>query len=157
MYIIFALLIGFTVVIATVLNGKLAQKIGVVNGVIVNYSMGFIASTILFFTMKENIPSFEIIISNPVYYFSGGLLGVVVVFLFNITVPKIPAVYIAILPFIGQMLSSAVIDYYYFDIFSKGKIIGGLLLLIGLIYNARVDKKYENKECSKNIEVKNIS
>lgn len=43
-----------------------------------------------------------------------------------------------ILRFIGQMLTSAMIDYIYLDIFSKGKVIGGLLFLIGLIINANV-------------------
>jgi len=62
--------------------------------------------------------------------------------LFNIIVPKVVTVYIVVLRFIGQMLASAVIDYIYLDIFSKGKIIGGVLFLIGLMLNARVDNKY---------------
>ena len=65
--------------------------------------------------------------------------------MFNIIVPKIPAVYIVILRFIGQMLTSAIIDYVYLDIFSKGKIIGGALFLMGLIINAKVDNNYKEK------------
>lgn len=145
MYIGLAFSTGISIVFATILNGKLAQKIGVLNGVMMNYLMGLIASLILCFSVKDHIPSFEILNLAPWYYFLGGFIGVAVVFLFNITVPHIPAVYIVILPFIGQMLTSSVIDYFYLNIFSKGKVIGGVLFLVGLIYNARVDQKYENK------------
>ncbi|QZY56427.1 DMT family transporter [Crassaminicella profunda] len=144
MYIVLAFTTGFSIIFATILNGKLAQKIGVANGVMLNYLMGLLASVILCFMVRDNIPSFQVFSSIPWYYFLGGFIGVAVVFLFNITVPQIPAVYIVILPFIGQILTSSVIDYFYLDIFSKGKIIGGLLFLVGLIYNASVDKKYQN-------------
>ncbi|WP_132245357.1 DMT family transporter [Marinisporobacter balticus] len=143
MYIILAVLIGVAIVVATILNGKLSQKIGVVNDVMINYFMASIVSILLCFITREHMLSIEILIATPVYYFLGGFIGLGTIFLLNITVPKIPAVYIVIVPFIGQILTSAVIDYFYLDIFSKGKIIGGCLFLVGLLYNARVDKKYK--------------
>lgn len=142
MYIILAFLIGFAIVISTILNGKLAQKIGVINGGIVNYIVALFGSSLLVLILKLSIPTFSTLHSTPLYYFVGGIIGVGVIFLFNISVPNIPAVYIVILPFIGQILTSAILDYFYLGIFSKGKIIGGILFLIGLLYNARVDKKY---------------
>ena len=82
----------------------------------------------------------------PLPYFLGGFIGVLTTYLFNIIVPKVPAVYVVILRFIGQMLTSAIIDYIYLDIFSKGKVIGGVLFLIGLIINAKVDYKYNQEK-----------
>jgi uncharacterized membrane protein YdcZ (DUF606 family) len=134
MYIILAISIGFAVVISSILNGKLAQKVGIMNGMIVNYITGFIASVLLSVVMRERIPAISTFYSTPIYYFLGGAIGVAMLFLMNTIVPKISAVYIVILPFIGQIITSAIIDYIYIGVFSTGKIIGSILFFIGLIY-----------------------
>ena len=141
-YILLSFLTGITIVINMMLNGKLAQREGMVNGVIINYLMATISSMMLCAMMLKSMPSYSSIRSVPLLYFSGGFIGVLTTYLFNIIVPKVPAVYIVILRFIGQMLTSAMIDYIYLDIFSKGKVIGGALFLIGLIINAKVDYKF---------------
>jgi len=141
-YIFLSFLTGITIVINMMLNGKLAQREGMINGVIINYLMATISSVILCAIMIKSIPSYSTISTIPLPYFLGGLIGVLTTYMFNLIVPKVPAVYVVILRFIGQMLASAVIDYIYLDIFSKGKIIGGVLFLIGLMLNARVDNKY---------------
>ena len=148
MYILLAFITGISIVINMMINGKLAQREGMVNGVIINYLMGTIASIIMSFIMRNSMPSLSVMKFVPINYLLGGFAGVLAIYLFNTIVPKIPAVYVVILPFIGQILTSAIIDYVYLDVFSKGKIIGGVLFLIGLVYNARIDKKYEKEnEC----------
>ena len=72
-------------------------------------------------------------------------MGLVVIWASNMIVPKIAAAYLVILAFIGQILTSALIDYFYLDLLSKGKIIGGLIILLGLLYNVRVDKIYKKE------------
>lgn len=141
-YIFLSFLTGITIVINMMLNGKLAQREGMINGVIINYLMATISSVILCAIMIKSIPSYSTISTIPLPYFLGGLIGVLTTYMFNLIVPKVPAVYVVILRFIGQMLASAVIDYIYLDIFSKGKIIGGVLFLLGLMLNARADNKY---------------
>jgi len=141
-YIFLSFLTGITIVINMMLNGKLAQREGMINGVIINYLMATVSSIILCAIMIKSIPSYSTISAIPLPYFLGGLIGVLTTYMFNLIVPKVPAVYVVILRFIGQMLASAVIDYIYLDIFSKGKIIGGVLFLIGLMVNASVDSKY---------------
>ena len=138
-------LTGITIVINMMLNGKLAQREGMINGVIINYLMAAISSILLCAIMIKSMPSYSTIRSIPLPYFLGGLIGVLTTYMFNIIVPRVPAVYVVILRFIGQMLTSAIIDYIYLDIFSKGKVIGGVLFLIGLIINAKVDNKYAQK------------
>lgn len=148
MYILLAFITGISIVINMMINGKLAQKEGMVNGVIINYLMGTIASILMCFIMSKSISPLSSIEYIPVQYFLGGVVGVLIIYLFNTIVPQIPAVYVVILPFIGQILTSAIIDYVYLYVFSKGKIIGGVLFLIGLLYNAKVDRKYEKEnEC----------
>lgn len=153
MYIFLSFLTGVTIVVSMMLNGKVAQKEGMINGVIINYLMATISSILLCAIMINSMPSYFSIKSIPIPYFLGGFIGVLTTYMFNIIVPKVPAVYIVILRFIGQMLASAGIDYIYLGIFSQGKVIGGILFLIGLIINARIDNKYRQKdlELNKNV------
>ncbi|WP_454053045.1 DMT family transporter [Clostridium sp. Marseille-Q7071] len=150
MYIFLSFLTGVTIVINMMLNGKVAQKEGMINGVIINYLMATISSILLCAIMINSMPSYSSIKSIPIPYFLGGFIGVLTTYMFNIIVPKVPAVYVVILRFIGQMLASAVIDYIYLGIFSQGKVIGGALFLIGLIINARIDNKYKQKDLKLN-------
>ncbi|WP_099191424.1 DMT family transporter [Tepidibacter mesophilus] len=145
MYILLSFLTGISIVVNVMINGKLAHEEGMINGVIVNYFMGMVTSIIVCFIMKDSIQSLSSIKYVPIHYFLGGFVGVLIIYLFNTIVPQIPALYIVILPFVGQIITSSIIDYIYLDIFSKGKIIGGILFLIGLVYNAKVDKKYEKE------------
>ncbi|WP_291578280.1 DMT family transporter [Clostridium sp. UBA6640] len=149
-YIFLSFLTGVTIVISMMLNGKVAQKEGMINGVIINYLMATISSILLCAIMINSMPSYTSIKSIPIPYFLGGFIGVLTTYMFNIIVPKVPAVYIVILRFIGQMLASAVIDYIYLGIFSQGKVIGGALFLIGLVINARIDTKYKQKDLKLN-------
>ena len=145
-YIFLSFLIGVTIVVNMMLNGKLAQSEGMINGVFVNYFMAVVSSIILCAVMLKAMPSYSDISNIPLPYFLGGFIGVLTTYLFNLIVPKVPAVYIVILRFIGQLLTSAIIDYIYLDIFSKGKVIGGILFLIGLIINAKADSKYAQEK-----------
>ncbi|MGD9678355.1 MAG: DMT family transporter [Vulcanibacillus sp.] len=140
MYLLLALIIGFSVVIATILNGKLAQKIGIVNDIVINFSVGLLTSFILLVVVEENIPAVANLKTIPYFFYFGGLVGLLVIWASNVIVPKIAAAYLVILAFIGQIFTSAIIDYFFLDLLSKGKIIGGAFILIGLIYNVRVDK-----------------
>ena len=153
MYTFLSFLTGITIVINMMLNGKLAQREGMVNGIIVNYLMATISSILLCIIMIKALPAYSTIKAVPLLYFLGGFIGVLTTYLFNIIVPKVPAVYVVILRFIGQMFASAIIDYVYLHIFSKGKVIGAILFLIGLIVNAKFDVKYkqENIRLSENI------
>ncbi len=144
-YIFLSFLTGITIVINMMLNGKLARREGMINGVIINYLLATVSSIMLCAVMMKSIPSYSAIRSVPLPYFLGGFIGVLTTYMFNIIVPKVPAVYVVILRFIGQMLTSAIIDYIYLDIFSKGKVIGGVLFLIGLILNAKIDNKYKQE------------
>lgn len=145
LYIMLSFLIGVTIVISMMLNGRLSKREGMINGIIINYLMASLSSVILCAIMIKSVSSYATIGSVPLPYFVGGLIGVLTTYIFNVIVPRMSAFYVVILRFIGQMLTSAFIDFVYLDLFSKGKIIGGILFLMGLILNARVDAKYTQK------------
>lgn len=145
-YIFLCFLTGITIVVNMMLNGKLAQREGMINGVFINYLMATISSIILCSIMLKSMPSYLSIRSIPLPYLLGGFIGVLTTYMFNLIVNKVPAVYVVILRFIGQMFASAVIDYIYLDLFSTGKMIGGVLFLIGLILNSKVDNRYAQEK-----------
>ncbi|WP_297426513.1 DMT family transporter [Clostridium sp.] len=149
MYILLSFLTGISIVINMILNGKVAEKEGMINGIIITYLIATISSIILCAIMVKSMPVYNSIANISLTYFLGGFLGLLTTYLFNIIVTKISALYIVILRFIGQMFTSAIIDYLYLGIFSKGKVIGATLFLIGLIINSNVDKKYKEKEAKK--------
>ena len=147
-YIILAFLIGITIVINMMLNSRLAERVGMICGIMLNYSMALVSSAVLCAVMLRALPAYADIRAIPLPYFIGGSLGVLTTYLFNLIVAKVPAVYVVMLRFTGQMLTSAVIDYIYMDVFSKGKVIGGVLFFLGLAINAKLDADYAKKEKS---------
>ncbi|MBB6714575.1 DMT family transporter [Clostridium gasigenes] len=142
LYIILAVLCGSITIVAMIINSHLAKKIGVLQGTLINYIVGLV-STILLLSIVRNYVDLSVgsLSEIPFWAFLGGLLGVIVVSTSNIIIPKIPTIYTTLLIFIGQLFTGIFIDYFIVGFVSKGKIIGGLLILLGLIYNSSVDKK----------------
>lgn len=145
MYILLSFLTGVTIVVSMIISGRLAQEKGMISSVFVTYIIATLSSIILCFIMIKSIPSYTSLSGTPLPYFLGGFIGVLTTFLVNAIITKVSAVYVVILRFIGQMLTSAIIDYVYFHTFSAGKIVGGVLFLTGLLINATFDNKEKQK------------
>jgi len=142
LYIILAIICGCITIISMIVNSHLAKKIGVLQGTLVNYVMGLLGTTILIVIVNNSVNiSFGNYTTIPLWAFLGGLIGILVVSGSNIVIPKIPTIYTTLLIFIGQLSTGILIDYFRMGFISKGKIIGGSLILLGLIYNSNVDKK----------------
>lgn len=139
---ILAMIGGGLTIISMIINAGLAKEIGVLRGTLINYIVGLSVISILMLFSKNtynfNIASFSNI---PFYAFLGGLIGVIVVSASNIVIPKIPTMYTTLLIFIGQIFTGIIIDYLKLSTISRGKIIGGLLILLGMLYNSKIDKK----------------
>lgn len=147
MYIILAAITGGLVILSMIINSRLADKIGVLQGTFANYIVGLVFTLVLVMLLKG--PK-GFITNNlhqvPFYGFLGGFIGVMVVATSNVIIPKIPAIYSALLIFIGQVFTGIVIDYIRLSSVSKGKIIGGLIIVLGLLYNTNLDKKQSGEE-----------
>ena len=142
LYILVSVLAGVCIVLSRTINAKLAEKIGLFQGTLFNYIFGLIFSFLFFLLSKDsfNISKFKLG-SIPLWAYLGGLAGVVVVVLCSYITPKITAFYLTLLIFIGQLFVGIIIDYFSLNILSIGKILGGLLVLVGLVYNLLLDKK----------------
>lgn len=146
MYIFLSFLTGVLIVISMILNGELSKRIGNINSVVINYLTATLASIIFYSITLNFISNTPTIANTSLVYFLGGVIGLLTTYIFNVIVHKIPTVYTVILRFIGQMLTSAIIDYLYFNIFSIGKVIGCVLFLIGIILNAKSDENYKQNQ-----------
>lgn len=132
--------IGFLIVFSAVVNGQLALNVGTTKGMQMNYFIGSVTAlvmTITFGVGTTGMPNFE---SVPIVFLIGSFFGLGVLFFMNLIAPKISALYVVLLPFIGQMLVSGCIDYFYLNYLSKGKVIGVFLILMGIVYNAILER-----------------
>lgn len=132
--------VGFLIVFSALVNGQLAQSVGMARGVQMNFLVGSLTALVMsiaFGMGSDGVPNFSQV---PSIFLLGSLFALGVLFLMNTIVPKISAFYIVLLPFVGQMLVSGCIDYFYLNYLSKGKIIGALLILIGIMCNAIIER-----------------
>ncbi|MBK5241736.1 DMT family transporter [Clostridium sp.] len=142
LYIISAALCGCFIILSMIINSHLAKKVGVFQGTLVNYIVGLLTTILLIIIVRNFVDlSYNDYSKIPLWALLGGLIGVMVVASSNVVIPKIPTIYTTLLIFIGQIFTGILIDYFIAGFVSKGKVIGGVLILIGIMYNSTVDKK----------------
>jgi transporter family-2 protein len=133
---------GVCIVISRTLNAKLADLTSVWVSTFYNYLFGLILTILVFFILGRNeLNSVNIIISPDLYIYFGGMIGVCVVFLSNITVAKISAFYLTLIIFVAQVFSGVLIDMVISQDFSSRNLMGGVLVAIGLCVNLLLDNK----------------
>ena len=133
---------GVSIVISRTLNARLADLTSVRTGTFYNYLIGLIISIPVLLILgggEINLARFEL--SPNIFIYAGGILGVCVVMLGNITVVKISAFYLTLLIFIGQIFSGILIDMVISQEFSSRNLVGGILVAIGLCVNLLLDSK----------------
>ena len=141
---IFAVLFsGLTIVLARTANARLAQRKGIPFSSLMNYITGLCGSLLVFFLMGSTMLAAFPAQGVPITMYLGGAMGLLSVFSLNLITEKLPAVQLTLLLFIGQLFSGILLDYFLTDMFSPGKFIGGLLVLLGLFVNIQADKKRE--------------
>lgn len=140
--VILSFLTGICIVLARTANAHLAVKTSLHTSTFYNYVTGTITSIIVLLLLGSNeLFSFNFTITPPYTMYTGGLIGVAIVLLFNLVVKKISSFYMTLFTFIGQLFSSLLID----AILSKGLVIenlvGGIIVTIGSIINLYIDYK----------------
>ena len=143
--IIIAFVAGCMVILSMIVNSHLSKKVGTFQGTFINYSVGLLFASMFFLASKGyNTLNSNTLHSVPMWAYLGGGIGVFVVAISNVIIPKIPTIYSTLLIFVGQLFSGIIIDFFRDGLISKGKIIGGMLILCGMLYNFYVDNS-ENK------------
>lgn len=143
---ILAVIGGVLTTLSMVINSSLGKRIGVLQGTFINYIVGLVCSLLVLMFIGTSINvNVNTLRQMPFYIFLGGAIGVVVVFSSNIVIPRIPVVYSTLLLFIGQILAGIIIDFIITKEFSNGKILGSIIIILGILYNSSVDKKVVDK------------
>ncbi len=144
--ILLAILGGVLTTLSMIVSSTLGKKIGLIQSTIIHYIGGLIGGIFILLGLgNASAPSIMEMSRMPLYIFLGGIIGVVVVYTSNIVIPKIPVVYSTLLMFSGQMLCAIIIDTIVMGEFSWQKLLGSVVVILGIFYNSKVDSK-ENKE-----------
>ncbi len=131
--VLISLLSGITVVLSRTVNAGLSKRTGALKGSFINHLAGLPVTLILLFLLGRKEPIFEnFIFSYHIWIYFGGILGVVTVLLFNVTVPKIPAFRLTLLTFTGQIFTGILLDLITQKGFSTTTFWGGLLVAAGV-------------------------
>jgi uncharacterized membrane protein YdcZ (DUF606 family) len=140
-YSFLALLSGVNVAVSIMLNARLGAIKGLYKGAFINYFMGLCITLPLYLIIAGfTLPSLNISLPE-IFILTGGSIGYLVVLINNNITPKIGILYVTILLFIGQIATGALMDVIGGDSISSGKLIGALLILAGLIYLVKAEKK----------------
>ncbi len=138
-------LTGFTIVMNRIINSRLAERIGLFQSTLFNYITGLFVSVLFVLFSKETIvlKGFDFG-SIPFWAYLGGFVGVIVIVLSSYLTPRISALYLTLLLFVGQLFTGIIIDFFNTGDFSWSKLVGGLFVVAGLAYNLILDYKKES-------------
>ena len=92
--ILLAILGGVLTTLSMIVSSALGKKIGLIQSTIIHYIGGLIGGVFILIGMgSTSAPSIIDLSKMPLYIFLGGIMGVIVVYISNIVIPKIPVVY----------------------------------------------------------------
>lgn len=132
---LFSFFSGVTIVISRTTNALLAQKTNTLVSTYYNYAIGLVFSLLALLLFAKDEPSYFSILNYPsFYYYFGGPLGIIVVFLSAYLAPKISSIIMTLLLFFGQISLAIVIDWIICGQVDYSNIIGGIFVFIGLLF-----------------------
>lgn len=141
-YFLMAILAGVSIVVARIINANLANRIGLFQGTVFNYLTGVLFSLIFLLFSKEMLSLGNIDWESiPIWAYLGGVVSIAVVVLSSYITPKISVFYQTLFVFIGQLFVGIIVDFVVLNQLSIGKVIGGILVLVGLTLNLMLDTK----------------
>jgi len=132
--VILSLTAGIGVVLNRTVNARISDRIGALRGSLMNHLTGLpitiLLACVVFLT--RGTASFSVR-PFPLWVLTGGILGVMVVVLCNLTVPHVAAFRLTMITFVSQMMTGVLLDL----ILGKGSVDptfwGGLVIAAGVV------------------------
>ncbi|MDO4197588.1 MAG: DMT family transporter [Erysipelotrichaceae bacterium] len=144
--IIMCLCSGFSIVLSRTVNARLANHIGPLRGSMVAHITGLPVTVIIaLVASKGNLLINYTPSEFKPWIYMGGILGVTVILLSNITVTKLPAYNLTLLTFIGQVFFSLVLDILFGNTYSNITIKAGLIIAAGIGLNYLLDMIFKKE------------
>ncbi len=138
-YFVLALMVGALIPFQALVNSQLNFHIGhPIHAALISFAGGFLTFLIASIILPVSLPSLKKISSISPYYFTGGFIGSIFIFVAIVTVSKIgPSSWVALIV-AGQLISSIIVDHYglmgmHVHHVNWQRLIGGFLLIIGVI------------------------
>lgn len=151
--IVLAFASGISTVISRSINGRLAEHSGSLAGSFINHLVGLPVALLLVFLMPNN--DISLLLQSPssdLWIYLGGVVGVALVYVLNITVMKVPALRLSLLSFVGQVFLSVLLDLLLESSFSRVTLYGGLIVAAGVGINILIDYLMESRKKKKEAE-----
>ena len=131
---------GASIVVSRTLNARFGALTSVRVSTFFNYLVGLLVSIPVLLLLGRQEPGFiHFTVSPDWYIYLGGFAGVCAVFLSNVLVVKISALYLSLLMFTGQVFAGVLIDAMIAQEFSLNIFVGGVLVTAGLCANLLLD------------------
>lgn len=144
--VVLSLLTGVTIVVSRSINACLTQRTGMLQSTLCNYAVGLVVSAVILFAAGSGEPMLTSFSLSPrVYIYTGGILGVCIVTMFNAVASKTSSFYITLLSFAGQVFSGIALDAILTGSISFLNLIGGVFVTAGMVHNMWSDRKTASK------------
>ncbi|MBS4538853.1 DMT family transporter [Clostridium sp. D2Q-11] len=134
MYKLSASFIGILIALMVTFNGILAKKTGDYVSILMIHIIGLIAISLILIIKNKRINLKKDI---PIYFFSGGAIGVIMIFFNNISFNNLGVSLTLSLGLFGQSITAVIIDHFGLlgmskHTFNKKKTTGFILIFIGI-------------------------
>lgn len=134
--ILISLCSGITVVLSRTVNARLAEYTGALRSSLTAHLTGLPVTIIIaFLVTKGNMPAESASYPFRPWIYLGGVLGVAVILLCNITVPKVSAYRQTILNFLGQIFTGILLDLLTGVEYQSASFYGGIVIAAGIALN----------------------
>lgn len=133
---------GILLVVSRSFNSRLADQTSMYSSTFFNYVCGLCTAIPVFLLLGRGEPVAAKFAFSPDWWiYLGGAIGVVTVFLTNVVVVKIPALYISLLMFVGQVFTGVLLDALLDGAFSLQNLIGGVFVALGMTLNLLLERR----------------
>ncbi len=144
--IIVSLLAGCAIVLSRTVNAKLALETSLITSTFYNFLIGFVVSLMALLLLgRKELNLLPVSISTKGWIYIGGIVGILVVLILNYTVTNIPAFYMTLLIFTGQLFTGIILDVLISHSFSAKQMLGGAFVAFGLSVNLYIDRRESQK------------
>ena len=136
---ILSLAAGVTIVLSRIFNAKIAECTSVLQGSFISYFLGLPVVAAVAWVTGEISFDLGITAANSWMYI-GGVLGVLVVLMCNLTVPHVSVFKLTMFIFLGQVFTGIALDILFRQFAMDASFWGGIIILIGILISKITDR-----------------
>lgn len=139
MSIILSLAAGVAIVLSRIFNAKIAERTTMLQGSFISYILGLPAVALIAWFMKEIPTGIHVSLANSWMYL-GGIFGVMIVFMCNLTALHVSAFKLTMFIFAGQVMTGIVLDLILQSFVMDASFWGGIIISIGILLSKILDR-----------------